>query len=242
MENKKILIPIILGSALLLGIVFNLVYKKTNEDPFKEPEVQTLATKETKEKEVETKVVGENNQGLNDFDVNEIKPVETIETTEMEFSNNIAIAITDNESVINNEQSSQSNDDINKVTVGVVDKNEDGTIIGLLPNGDAVSTLNTPNINSSHVYSEAEAVALDGLNDYWREHNISKDDLRIMLNNEIYKNLSDQDKDAIVNDIFEKNPHNNPTEKLDIPTENKEPEVILGDGPANLGEENVVLK
>lgn len=242
MENKKILIPIILGSALLLGIVFNLVYKKTNEDPFKEPEVQTLATKETKEKEVETKVVGENNQGLNDFDVNEIKPVETIETTEMEFSNNIAIAITDNESVINNEQSSQSNDDINKVTVGVVDKNEDGTIIGLLPNGDAVSTLNTPNINSSHVYSEAEAVALDGLNDYWREHNISKDDLRIMLNNEVYKNLGDQDKDAIVNDIFEKNPHNNPTEKLDIPTENKEPEVILGDGPANLGEENVVLK
>lgn len=240
MENKKILIPIILGSALLLGIVFNLVYKKTNEDPFKEPEVQTLATKETKEKEVETKVVGENNQGLNDFDVNEIKPVETIETTEMEFSNNIAI--TDNESVINNEQSKQSNDDINKATVGVVDKNEDGTIIGLLPNGDAVSTLNTPNINSSHVYSEAEAVALDGLNDYWREHNISKDDLRIMLNNEVYKNLSDQDKDAIVNDIFEKNPHNNPTEKLDIPTENKEPEVILGDGPANLGEENVVLK
>ena len=240
MENKKILIPIILGSALLLGIVFNLVYKKTNEDPFKEPEVQTLATKETKEKEVETKVVGENNQGLNDFDVNEIKPVETIETTEMEFSNNIAI--TDNESVINNEQSSQSNDDINKVTVGVVDKNEDGTIIGLLPNGDAVSTLNTPNINSSHVYSEAEAVALDGLNDYWREHNISKDDLRIMLNNEVYKNLSDQDKDAIVNDIFEKNPHNNPTEKLDIPTENKEPEVILGDGPANLGEEDVELK
>lgn len=240
MENKKILIPIILGSALLLGIVFNLVYKKTNEDPFKEPEVQTLATKETKEKEVETKVVGENNQGLNDFDVNEIKPVETIETTEMEFSNNIAI--TDNESVINNEQSKQSNDDINKATVGVVDKNEDGTIIGLLPNGDAVSTLNTPNINSSHVYSEAEAVALDGLNDYWREHNISKDDLRIMLNNEVYKNLSDQDKDAIVNDIFEKNPHNNPTEKLDIPTENKEPEVILGDGPANLGEEDVELK
>ena len=242
MENKKILIPIILGSALLLGIVFNLVYKKTNEDPFKEPEVQTLATKETKEKEVETKVVGENNQGLNDFDVNEIKPVETIETTEMEFSNNVIIETTDNESVINNEQSLQPNDNINKVAVGVVDKNEDGTIIGLLPNGDAVSTLNTPNINSSYVYSEAEAVALDGLNDYWREHNISKDDLRIMLNNEVYKNLSDQDKDAIVNDIFEKNPHNNPTEKLDIPTENKEPEVILGDGPANLGEENVVLK
>lgn len=242
MENKKILIPIILGSALLLGIVFNLVYKKTSEDPFKEPEVQTLATKETKEKEVETKVVGENNQGLNDFDVNEIKPVETIETTEMEFSNNVIIETTDNESVINNEQSLQPNDNINKVAVGVVDKSEDGTIIGLLPNGDAVSTLNTPNINSSHIYSEAEAVALDGLNDYWREHNISKDDLRIMLNNEVYKNLSDQDKDAIVNDIFEKNPHNNPTEKLDIPTENKEPEVILGDGPPNLGEEDVELK
>ena len=240
MENKKFLIPIILGSALLLGIVFTLVYKKTSEDPFKEPEIQTLAPKETKP--IETKVQTENGNNINDFIVNEIKPVETIETTEMEFSNNIVIANTDNESVINNEQSKQSNDDINKATVGVVDKNEDGTIIGLLPNGDAVSTLNTPNINSSHVYSEAEAVALDGLNDYWREHNISKDDLRIMLNNEVYKNLSDQDKDAIVNDIFEKNPHNNPTEKLDIPTENKEPEVILGDGPANLGEEDVELK
>lgn len=87
--------------------------------------------------------------------------METIETTEMEFSNNVIIETTDNESVINNEQSLQPNDNINKVAVGVVDKSEDGTIIGLLPNGDAVSTLNTPNINSSHVYSEA--VALDGL-------------------------------------------------------------------------------
>lgn len=240
MENKKIMIPVILGVILLCVIVFTLVYKKTDGNISKEEVVQTLAPKETEP--IETNVAGENNQGLDDFDVNEIKPVETIETTEMELSNNIVIANTDNESAINNEQSPQSNDTINKVTVGVVDKNEDGTIIGLLPNGDAASTLNTPTINSSHVYTEAEAVALDGLNDYWREHNISKDDLRIMLDNEVYQNLSDQDKDAIANDICEKNPHNNPTEKLDLPTENKEPEVILGDGPANLGEEDVELR
>ena len=56
MENKKLLIPIILGVVLLLGIVFTLVYKKTSEDPFKEPEVQTLAPKETKP--IETKEIG----------------------------------------------------------------------------------------------------------------------------------------------------------------------------------------
>lgn len=75
MENKKILIPIILGSALLLGIVFTLVYKKTSEDPFKEPEVQTLAPKETKP--IETKIQTENSNSLDEFDINKVKPNET---------------------------------------------------------------------------------------------------------------------------------------------------------------------
>jgi len=76
MENKKILIPIILGSALLLGIVFTLVYKKTNEDPFKEPVVSTLAPKET-ETPIETKVQVDNSNSLEEFDINKIKPNKT---------------------------------------------------------------------------------------------------------------------------------------------------------------------
>ena len=55
MENKKLLVPIVLGAILLCGIVFTLVYKKTSEDPFKEPEIQTLAPKETKPIETEKK-------------------------------------------------------------------------------------------------------------------------------------------------------------------------------------------
>ena len=76
MENKKILIPIILGSALLLGIIFTLVYKKTSEDPFKESVVQTLAPKES-ETTIETKVQGDNSNSLEEFDINKIKPNET---------------------------------------------------------------------------------------------------------------------------------------------------------------------
>ena len=72
MENKKFLIPIILGSALLLGIVFTLVYKKTSEDPFKEPEIQTLAPKTT-ETQIETKIQVENGNNIEEFNINETK-------------------------------------------------------------------------------------------------------------------------------------------------------------------------
>ena len=68
MENKKLLVPIVLGAILLCGIVFTLVYKKTSEDPFKEPEIQTLAPKETKP--IETKVQTEKGNNINDFIVN----------------------------------------------------------------------------------------------------------------------------------------------------------------------------
>lgn len=47
MENKKIMIPVILGVILLCGIVFTLVYKKTDGNISKEEVVQTLAQKET---------------------------------------------------------------------------------------------------------------------------------------------------------------------------------------------------
>lgn len=49
MENKKVMIPIILGVLLLCGIIFTVVYKKTSgQNPNDQPEVQTLAPKETK--------------------------------------------------------------------------------------------------------------------------------------------------------------------------------------------------
>lgn len=70
MENKKLMIPIILGVLLLCGIIFTVVYKKTSGvNPNDIQEEQILAPKETKP--VETKIVGEDNQGLDDFDVNE---------------------------------------------------------------------------------------------------------------------------------------------------------------------------
>lgn len=55
MENKKIMIPIILGVLLLCGIIFTVVYKNTSgQNPNDQPEVQTPAPKETKP--IETRI------------------------------------------------------------------------------------------------------------------------------------------------------------------------------------------
>lgn len=55
MENKKVMIPIILGVLLLCGIIFTVVYKKTSgQNPNDQPEVQTLAPKETEP--IETRI------------------------------------------------------------------------------------------------------------------------------------------------------------------------------------------
>lgn len=70
MENKKVMIPVILGVMLLCGIVFTLVYKKTSGTISKEPEIQTLAPKETEP--IETRV-GTDKKGVEDFEVNETK-------------------------------------------------------------------------------------------------------------------------------------------------------------------------
>lgn len=74
MENKKVMIPVILGVMLLCGIVFTLVYKKTSGTISKEPEIQTLAPKETEP--IETRVAGENT--LKDFEVNEAKSLDEL--------------------------------------------------------------------------------------------------------------------------------------------------------------------
>lgn len=72
MENKKVMIPIVLGVLLLCGIIFTVVYKKTSgPSPNDQPVVQTLAPKETKE--IETRVSGSSNSSLDEFDVNETK-------------------------------------------------------------------------------------------------------------------------------------------------------------------------
>lgn len=55
MENKKVMIPIVLAVLLLCGIIFTAVYKKTSgQNPNDQPEVQTLAPKETKP--IETRI------------------------------------------------------------------------------------------------------------------------------------------------------------------------------------------
>lgn len=87
MENKKIMIPIVLGVLLLCGIIFTVVYKKTSgPSPNDQPVVQTLAPKESKE--VETRVTGESSGNLTDFDVN--KAYEHAETAAQ-----VMISVTD---------------------------------------------------------------------------------------------------------------------------------------------------
>lgn len=67
--EKKFLIPVILGVMLLCGIVFTIVYKKTDGDVGKEqPVIQTLAPKE--KEPIETRITTDN-KGVEDFEVNE---------------------------------------------------------------------------------------------------------------------------------------------------------------------------
>lgn len=116
MENKKILIPIIIGIALLCGIVFTLVYKKTSEDPFKEPEIQTLAPKETKP--IETKVSTEHN-GVEDFEVNEAKSLDELSGGKVFINNSELEEILDTETKVGEEVTENnetlSDEEINKI-------------------------------------------------------------------------------------------------------------------------------
>lgn len=76
MENKKVMIPVILGVMLLCGIVFTIVYKKTDGNVGKEqPVVQTLAPKETEP--IETRI-STDNKGVEDFEVNEAKSLDEL--------------------------------------------------------------------------------------------------------------------------------------------------------------------
>lgn len=114
--EKKFLIPVILGVMLLCGIVFTIVYKKTDGNIGKEqPVIETLAPKETKE--VETRVVGENT--LKDFEVNEAKSLDELSGGKVFVYNSELEEVLDTETKLDEEviKSSEtlSDEEINKI-------------------------------------------------------------------------------------------------------------------------------
>lgn len=124
MENKKVLIPVIIASILLLGIVFTLVYKKTSEDPFKEPEVQTLAPKETKQ--IETKVQTENGNNIEDFNINETKELPK------------AVIINDNNEILNDEEAIKYEESISDSLKLEIETKEDGSEVMVDVSGNEI--------------------------------------------------------------------------------------------------------
>lgn len=124
MENKKVLIPVIIASILLLGIVFTLVYKKTSEDPFKEPEVQTLAPKETKQ--IETKVQTENGNNIEDFNINETKELPK------------AVIINDNNEILDDEEAIKYEESIADSLKLEIETKEDGSEVMVDVSGNEI--------------------------------------------------------------------------------------------------------
>lgn len=98
-----------------------------------------------------------------------------------------------------------------EVTIGITETLEDNSYIGVTPDNDVVVTMAVPELSSGHEYTESEAIAIEGLIQYWTENNISKDILESRLEDEVYSGLSENDKAEIVNSITSANPHDNPT-------------------------------
>ena len=96
-------------------------------------------------------------------------------------------------------------------TVGITETLEDDSYIAVLSDDDVMVTMNVPELSSGHEYTESEAIAIEGLIQYWTENNISKDILESKLEDEVYSGLSENDKAEIVNSITSADPHNNPT-------------------------------
>lgn len=96
-------------------------------------------------------------------------------------------------------------------TVGITETLEDDSYIAVLPDDDVMVTMNVPELSSGHEYTESEAIAIEGLIQYWSENNISKEVLANRLNDDVYSSLTDIDKNEIVEYISSQNPHNNPT-------------------------------
>jgi hypothetical protein len=116
MENKKVMIPVILGVMLLCGIVFTLVYKKTSGTISKEPEIQTLAPKETEP--IETRI-STDNKGVEDFEVNEAKSLDELSGGKVFAYNYELEEILDTETKVGEEVTENnetlSDEEINKI-------------------------------------------------------------------------------------------------------------------------------
>lgn len=108
-------------------------------------------------------------------------------------------------------------------TVGITETLEDDSYIAVLPDDDVMVTMNVPELSSGHEYTESEAIAIEGLIQYWTENNISKDILESRLEDEVYSGLSANDKAEIVNSITSTNPHDNPTITEEVDEETSTP-------------------
>ena len=95
-------------------------------------------------------------------------------------------------------------------TVGITETLEDDSYIAVLPDDDVMVTMNVPELSSGHEYTESEAIAIEGLIQYWTENNVSEEVLAARLEDEVFSGLSDTDKAEIVDSISSANPHNNP--------------------------------
>lgn len=95
-------------------------------------------------------------------------------------------------------------------TVGITETLEDNTFIGVTPSGDLMVTMNVPELSSNHKYTESEALAIEGLQAYWKNNNISEEVLRHRLSDEVFSGLSETDKEEIISNIISSDPHPNP--------------------------------
>lgn len=97
-----------------------------------------------------------------------------------------------------------------EVTIGITETLEDNSYIGVTPDNDVVVTMAVPELSSGHEYTESEAIAVEGLDQYWSENNVSEEVLAAKLEDEVFSGLSYTDKAEIVDSISSANPHNNP--------------------------------
>lgn len=102
------------------------------------------------------------------------------------------------------------NSDGDIATVGITETLEDDTFIGVTPSGDLMVTMNVPELSSKHEYTESEALAIEGLQAYWKNNNISEEVLRQRLSDVVFSGLSETDKEEIISDIISSDPHPNP--------------------------------
>ena len=138
MENKKVMIPVILGVMLLCGIVFTLVYKKTDGNVNKEPPVvQTLAPKQ--KEEIETRVASKEENDLEDFEVNEAKSLdELLGENQVEINTQVEESNSDISESENNNTSTESlsEDEIKQIQEQVIEnytEENNSEVIGMDP-------------------------------------------------------------------------------------------------------------